>query len=171
MLHIIILGNSGSGKSALANKIKNECDCAHLDLDTLAWKEVTPPERRNVGDSGKAIKSFMASNTNWVIEGGYTDLIELVLDATCILIYLNPGVETCIENCKNRPWEPHKYASIELQNENLAMLLEWVRDYEDRQDTFSKSAHESLFNAFNGYKYEFISNFESNLAISELSGM
>jgi len=167
MFHIIILGNSGSGKSTLANKIQNEYDCAHLDLDTLAWKEVIPPEREDIGKSSVAIKSFLDTNTNWVIEGGYTDLIEFVIDDTCNLVYLNPGVETCTENCKTRPWEPHKYTSMELQNENLNMLIEWVRDYEDRDDTFSKLAHENLFNAFLGNKYEFNSNSESSQALDE----
>jgi len=170
MLHIIIIGNSGSGKSTLAKKFKNECNCVHLDLDTLAWQDTIPPERRAVENSEKEIKDFLNTNTNWVIEGGYTDLIELVLDSRCILIYLNPGVDTCIENCKNRPWEPHKYASIELQNENLNMLLDWVFDYESRDDAFSKSAHGNMFNAFNGFKYEFFSNSESEDALLGLKG-
>ena len=171
MLHIIIIGNSGSGKSTLAKKIKKQCNCAHLDLDTLAWQDIVPPERKAIEDSEKEIKAFLNTNTNWVIEGGYTDLIELVLDSTCILIYLNPGVDSCIENCKNRPWEPHKYASIELQNENLNMLLDWVFDYESRDDTFSKSAHNSMFNTFKGYKYEFFSNSESENALLDLKGV
>jgi len=161
-MQIIIIGSSGSGKSTLAKKITNEFGCAHLDLDILAWKDLVPPERESLDVSMKRIKTFIDGQLNWVIEGGYSDLIEPVLDKDMILVYLNPGLDICLENCRNRPWEPHKYASIEEQNKNLGMLLDWVADYWQRQDTFSKLAHDKLFSNFSGSKVEIPSNFESS---------
>ena len=49
MSRIIVFGNSGSGKTTLAQALAQREGLAHLDLDTVAWRPVTPPERRPVG--------------------------------------------------------------------------------------------------------------------------
>jgi hypothetical protein len=67
---------------------------------------------------------------------------------------LNPGVEGCIANARERPWEPHKYASKEAQDANLEMLIGWIRDYVARTDVFSLAAHRALFDSFGGDKVE-----------------
>jgi hypothetical protein len=65
---------------------------------------------------------------------------------------MNLDVESCIGNAKNRPWEPHKYPSKEAQDKNLSMLLNWISQYPEREDTFSKVAHENLYSGFKGSK-------------------
>lgn len=77
------------------------------------------------------------------------------------MIFLNPGVEVCVENCKARPWEPHKYPNPEAQAENLQMLIEWVREYENRDDEFSLREHRQLFDSHIGKKVEYNSNMEA----------
>jgi hypothetical protein len=59
-----------------------------------------------------------------------------------------------VQNCRARPWEPHKYASKAEQDANLPMLLDWVRAYDSRDDEFSLRAHRRLFKSFNGPKRE-----------------
>lgn len=156
MQRIIIFGNSGSGKSTLAKKLASENQLAHLDLDTLAWLATTPPQRKSLVDSSKAINLFTQSHDNWVIEGCYSDLIELLINhstsAANEIIYLDLPIDTCIENAGNRPWEPHKYASKQEQDANLSMLIDWIKAYETRTDSFSKNAHQKIFDAFAGKK-------------------
>ena len=53
-----------------------------------------------------------------------------------------------------RPWEPHKYASKAEQDANLPLLLDWVRDYETRDDEFSLRSHRRLYDNFAGLKRE-----------------
>ena len=160
MTRIVIFGNSGSGKSTLALKMSKESKLAHLDLDTLAWEPDSPPVRCSIAKSHEAINHFMVSNENWVIEGCYSDLLEFALEKATKVIYLCLPIEHCVENAKSRPWEPHKYESKEAQDANLKMLITWIRQYENRSDTFSKSAHEKLFNQFGGSKIKFFSNDE-----------
>lgn len=152
MRKILIFGNSGSGKSTLARKLKDTENLAHLDLDELAWQKTTPPQRAPLTESQSAIEKFTQDNESWVIEGCYADLLELLLTDANEMIYLNLPVEDCIENAKQRPWEPHKYESKQAQDANLDMLLDWIRDYESRRDVFSRSAHESLYESFGGKK-------------------
>ena len=69
-------------------------------------------------------------------------------------MFLNPGVDTCVAHCRARPWEPHKYATPEAQDANLAMLIGWVRSYATRDDTCSLAAHQALYRSFPGRKRE-----------------
>ena len=165
MQKIIIFGNSGSGKSTLARKLSTESKLAHLDLDTLAWLPTMPPQRKPITDSAKEIAIFTQKHDNWVIEGCYSDLLELLAIKSSIdevtnsdnckaneMVFLDLSIETCIKNAKQRPWEPHKYSSKQAQDENLAMLIHWIKEYETRTDSFSKKSHQALYNSFSGKK-------------------
>jgi adenylate kinase family enzyme len=156
MQRIVIFGNSGSGKSTLARQLARDSGLAHLDLDELAWLPGTPPTRRTLAESAADIERFTSENPAWVIEGCYSDLLELVLSECSELLFLNPGVEQCVRNCRARPWEPHKYASKAAQDANLEMLLDWVRAYDTREDEFSRRSHRRLFKAFSGPKREIV---------------
>ncbi|PHS20667.1 MAG: shikimate kinase [Kangiella sp.] len=158
MKKIIIIGNSGSGKSTLANELSSKYSLVQLDLDSLAWTNAKPPKRKELAESSKDIRLFTDANESWVIEGCYADLIALVVSTATQLIFVNPSFETCINNCKSRPWEPHKYKSKEEQDNNLKMLIEWVKQYTERDDEFSLTAHQNLFDQFDGDKIEYKSN-------------
>jgi adenylate kinase family enzyme len=153
----VLIGNSGSGKSTLAARLAAAHGLGHLDLDTLAWLPTQPPERRPLADSGREVAAFINTNASWVIEGCYADLAEAALAACSLLVFLNPGIEACIANARQRPWEPHKYESHEAQDANLAMLIDWIRQYASRSDVLSLSAHRALFDGFTGEKLELTS--------------
>ncbi len=158
MKNILIFGNSGSGKSTLAKKLCNSEDLSHLDLDTLAWKRTTPPERVPIEQSKREILAFSEANHGWVIEGCYSDLLEIALPLSNEIIFMNLPIDSCIENAKNRPWEPHKYESKEAQDKNLDMLINWIAQYSERDDTFSKIAHTRLYAEYSGKKKMVTSN-------------
>lgn len=152
MRKILIFGNSGSGKSTLAKSLCKSEGLSHLDLDTLAWKPAMPPERKSINESGVEISAFINSNSGWVIEGCYSDLLEIVLQFSTEIIFLNLPIELCTENAKNRPWEPHKYESKEAQDKNLDMLVIWISQYSKRDDIFSESSHNQLYENYAGKK-------------------
>ncbi len=155
---ILIFGNSGAGKSTLAQHLAALERLEHLDLDDLAWASADPPIRREPRDSARDIGRFMDEHPGWIIEGCYADLLAVAARRCTRMIFLNPGIEACIENCRARPWEPHKYASAEEQNASLEMLIDWVRQYETRDDVFSLASHRRLFDGFSGDKIEHRSN-------------
>ena len=158
MSKVVIFGNSGSGKSTLAKELAFKNHLAPLDLDTVAWKPITPPERLAILESSKSINDFLLTHSGWVIEGCYADLLELVTQQADEVIFLNLSVSACIDNAKKRQWEPHKYASKEAQDANLEMLINWISQYTVRTDTFSKVAHEKLFREFQVKKTMYMSN-------------
>jgi adenylate kinase family enzyme len=175
MTNILIFGNSGSGKSTLAKQLveslqlgkslqpKNSIQpgkepLAHLDLDNLAWLPTNPPKRAPLAQSNRQIQAFTQANKNWVIEGCYADLLELVAEQASEIIFMNLGVQMCVENAKNRPWEPHKYESKAAQDKNLEMLIDWIKQYDQRDDEFSQIAHQRFYDGFAGKKTMHCSN-------------
>lgn len=136
----------------MALRVAREIDIPHLDLDALAWDP--GPVRRPLERSRKEIFAFMEANQGWVIEGCYGDLIESALPFCTEIRFLNPGVERCVANCLNRPWEASKYSTAAAQEERLGFLLDWVRTYETRDDEFSLTRHRAIFDSFAGAKYE-----------------
>lgn len=159
---IVIFGNSASGKSSLAKKLATEHQLAHLDLDTLAWLSTSIdnliPQRQSIDVSVAEINAFISQHQAWVIEGCYSDLLAHTLTKCSEVVFMNLPIELCIENAKNRPWEPHKYDSKAAQDANLAMLIDWIAQYNQRTDTFSKSAHQKLYDEFSGNKTQYINN-------------
>jgi len=120
---ILIFGNSGSGKSTLARQLADEGGLAHLDLDTLAWLPEPPPRRAPLGDSAQQIEAFIGHHAGWVIEGCYTDLLEVAAPFAARAVFLN-----------------------------LDMLIGWIRDYTERDDVFSYRAHRDFYERFAGEK-------------------
>lgn len=157
---VLIFGNSASGKSTLAKQLAESEQLAHLDLDMHAWQPTNPPTRKPLTESAQAIEQFMQLNESWVIEGCYSDLLVIAESAATDIIFMNLPIEDCIANANNRPWEPHKYESKTAQDANLAMLVEWISQYELRDDTFSKSAHLDFYQNYAGMKKMLASNVE-----------
>lgn len=159
MTRLVVFGNSGSGKSTYAVRRCAASGDAHLDLDAVAWLPAAPePTRRPVAEASTVLLDFANTHTHWVIEGCYAELLTMVLPYASEMVFLNPGVQTCIDNARQRPWEPHKYADASAQDANLQMLIEWIRGYPQRDDDCSLHAHRQLFDGFVGPKRELRSN-------------
>jgi len=152
-MHIAILGNSGSGKSTLARALGSHLRLTPLDLDALAWEPGQVAVPRDLAAALADVTAACTAREPWVIEGCYAHLIGATLVHRPTLIFLDPGVETCLAHCRARPWEPHKYASKAEQDTKLAFLLDWVRAYDTRQDDMSRHAHQALFEAYAGPKH------------------
>lgn len=154
MARIAILGNSGSGKSTLARWLAERTGAAVLDLDTVAWERDQIAVTRSAELAKADVLAFCKGNSNWIVEGCYASLIAHTFELSPRLIFLNPGKEACVANCRSRPWEPHKYKSKHEQDERLAFLLSWVGDYYTRDGDMSLTEHRRCFASYGGLKTE-----------------
>lgn len=158
-MKIAILGNSGSGKSTLAAALAREAGASVpvLDLDTIVWEPGQVAVPRDSAAVRMDLQRFCAQHPRWIVEGCYGDLIEALLPQGPELVFVNPGLAQCIANCRNRPWEPHKYASRAEQDARLEFLLQWVADYYQRDGDMSLAGHRRLFDAYQGPRRELVS--------------
>lgn len=151
-MRISIIGNSGSGKSTLAQRLAQCYPSPVLDLDTVAWEPGKIAVPRDPVAAAADVISFCTSNPDWIIEGCYADLVRASLPFDPYLLFLDPGLEQCLSNCKSRPWEPHKYKSKQEQDKGLAFLLSWVAEYYSREGHMSRLSHAALYESYSGRK-------------------
>lgn len=153
-MRIAIIGNSGSGKSTLARDLALTHGLTALDLDTVAWEpeQIAVPRDRQVALA--QVREFCIHTPQWVVEGCYAGLTRAALPHASLLLFLEPGVQACVANCHSRPWEPHKFKSLQEQNRHFAPLLAWVRAYYQREGDASLREHQALFDAFDGPKHK-----------------
>lgn len=153
-MRILVFGNSGSGKSTLARQLGCEHGLPHLDLDSIVWEPGRIAVQRQPEAIAASLSAFLEENRRWVIEGCYGELVEAASSHCTELVFLNPGLETCLAHNRARPWEPHKYPSKEAQDTMLDNLQAWVAGYYERQDQWSYHAHRRIFDSFAGPKSE-----------------
>lgn len=154
-MKVLVYGNSGSGKTSYARALADESGLAHLDLDSIVWEPGKIAVQRDPQAVEASLSAFVARHPAWVIEGCYGDLVQSVAAHCTRLVFLNPGVEACLANNLRRPWEPHKYASMEAQDALLANLQSWVAGYYDRDDAWSYQAHRRIFDQHQNAKIEY----------------
>lgn len=156
-MRIALIGNSGSGKSTLARRLGGSNHADILDLDPIFWKDGST-EERPAPERVALVRDFCRGRSCWIVEGCYPDLIAATFPWHPELIFLDPGPEICLANCRRRPFEPHKYPSPAEQAANLPMLLDWVRGYDTRQGPLSHAAHLDLFNRDTGPKRKLLTS-------------
>jgi adenylate kinase family enzyme len=153
-MKVLVFGNSGSGKSTYARALAEKEDLAHFELDSIVWEPGKVAVQRSTESVTTDLRRFIDSHGAWVIEGCYGELVQAASAHCTLLVFLNPGVETCLANNARRPWEPHKYASREGQDAMLSKLQDWVAGYYQRDDPWSYRAHRAIFDVFKGPKVE-----------------
>jgi len=153
-MRIVVVGNSGSGKSTYARTLATRHGLTHLDLDTIVWEPGQIAMPRKADAVTRDLVAFVEREPRWVIEGCYGDVVEAALPYCTQLVFMNPGLEACLANNERRPWEPHKYACKADQDAGLPFLRTWVADYYTRADACSYTCHRRVFDAFAGDKLE-----------------
>jgi adenylate kinase family enzyme len=163
-MKLILLGNAGAGKSTMARRIIGDEPIPRLSLDEIAWDDGPNQDkieqryvRKPLEVSLRMLHAFIQSNEQWIVEGCYSDLIRAALPYCTELRFLNPGIEVCVAHCHRRPWEPEKFSSPEEQAAMLSRLVQWVREYETRDDEYGLKRHRQIFERFPGRKREYIS--------------
>lgn len=86
MKRIVIIGTSCSGKTTLAKQIQNQLQIKHIELDELHWKP-SWVEREN--DEFKNLVAKEAVAENWVIDGNYSVVRDILWSRATAIIWLN----------------------------------------------------------------------------------
>jgi adenylate kinase family enzyme len=82
---ILILGNSGSGKTWLANKLAQRLKVTVVELDSLHW-EAGGFNRRRLPDEARTAVRNAAALYTWIIEGVFGWLAGEALSRTKVLV-------------------------------------------------------------------------------------
>jgi adenylate kinase family enzyme len=154
-VRVLILGNSGAGKTTMARALAEAHGLERLDLDAVVWEPHRVAEARPAEAVRVDLDRFTAQHQRRVVEGSYGRWVAHLARRASELRFLHPGVDRCLANHVIRRWEPEKYDSPEQQEERRAALEEWVRRYPDRDDEYGLRAHVEVFEGFAGTKRQY----------------
>jgi adenylate kinase family enzyme len=138
----LIIGNSGSGKSWMAQRLTEQLRVPWTDLDRIHWlsDEHSIPRPRA---EALAMARIAAEQERWGIEGGYGWIISEIIQRATALIWLCVDDDECIANIRRREAN---------DDERLVAMLEWAGSYRARDDSSGFAAHQRLFEGFTGSK-------------------
>lgn len=148
----LIIGNSGSGKSWLAERLAAQLKVPWIDLDKIHWISDEHSIARPYA-AALDIARVAADEEQWVIEGVYGWIVSELMHRATALIWLCVDDENCVANIRQREQRP--------DNDVLLMaLLEWAASYRMREDSSGFTAHRQLFKGFNGSKIKLMDRAE-----------
>ncbi|HIC7214340.1 P-loop NTPase family protein [Burkholderia stabilis] len=146
----LVIGNSGSGKSWLAERIAGRIDAACVDLDLVHWLPGGYNAARERADAIRLVRQA-ASTDRWVIEGIYGWLVDEVKRDASALIWLCIDETECVANIRQRGIRRGGSADA------FAALQAWASTYRSRSGSSSHDAHAAIFNQFAGDKIMLVS--------------
>jgi adenylate kinase family enzyme len=151
MKRIVIIGNSGSGKSFLAGAISSKTEMPVIHLDKLFWVSGGFNEKRPVEVVHAEIESKKKED-EWIVEGVFGELAERFLDRADYLIWLDLSWPTCRNGLLARGSESSKQLDPVKAEENFQNLLTWAENYWNRTNPRSHFGHQKIFDGYQGTK-------------------
>ena len=157
----VIIGNSGAGKSALAESLATLIHVPVTDLDLLNW-EGDRYGRRRGENVARRMTLEVSAQPLWIIEGVYGSLAEVALPRATALIWLDFPWSLCRAGLLAR--EPRRGAT----DQDAVELLNWAETYWIRQTTSSFAGHSRMFNNFASTKLRLENREQATLLVADL---
>lgn len=150
-MRIIIVGNSGSGKTWLAKKLAKVDGCQVIHLDNIFWEPGGFNKKRPAEVSAKMIDEAR-NGESWIAEGVFGELAEKFMKRAQCFVWLDIDWPTCRDRLLKRGSESKFHMGREESEEGLRKLLEWASLYYKRKNARSYEGHKKLINDFHGEK-------------------
>ena len=161
-LRALVIGNSGSGKSSLADGLGALIHAPVFDLDSIHWKDNGFGAKQNE-DVARQKVANLAATERWVIEGVYGWLAEVVVPRATALIWLDIPWEVCREGLLAGG---QRRGGTEA---DFSELLKWAEAYWDRQTPTSFEGHRRLFEGFIAAKLRIRARKEADHLLADLT--
>ncbi|MEX1248048.1 MAG: hypothetical protein WEA61_06155 [Anaerolineales bacterium] len=164
---VIIIGNSGSGKTFLANKISPFAGEV-FHLDEFFWQPGGFNKKRPQDAIAQELLA-VSKLERWVVEGVYGELVEFFVEKAACLIWLDMDWEVCRKNLLHRGSESSKQLDSETARINFLALIDWASKYWERTNPRSYLGHQQLYDRFPRSKYRLKSKGDLNTFVIAVS--
>ena len=157
----VIIGNSGAGKSALAESLADLILVPVIDLDLLNWEGDDYGRKRDENDA-RRMTLEVSAQPFWIIEGVYGWLAEVALPRATALIWLDFPWSLCRAGLLAR--SPRRGAT----DQDTVELLKWAETYWNRQTSSSFAGHSRMFNNFPSTKFRLENREQAAILLADL---
>lgn len=164
MKRIVIIGNSGSGKTFLAHAWSAGSGIPVVHLDEIFW---LPGgfNRKRPSDEADAMIRAEVTKDEWIVEGVFGNLAEKFLHRATHLVWLDLPWEACRAGLLERESESSRQLDLEQAEGNFQKLLTWAAAYQDREGDCSQAGHLRIFEEFSGAKTRITERDEVHMTI------
>lgn len=164
---VVIIGNSGSGKSYLARKLGALSQVAVVHLDAIFWVPGGFSEKRPAEIVEREIEE-RKKGAAWIVEGVFGELAARFLDRADLLIWLDMPWPVCEAGLRERGSESAQQLDPDKAEESFRQLILWAADYRKRTGPRSHAGHARLFSEFAGEKIRFDRRIEVDLYLLQI---
>jgi adenylate kinase family enzyme len=154
-----IIGNSGSGKSHLAESLSRIYSVPIIPLDRLFWMPGGFNGKRSKDEVRNEIEQ-KRKDDSWMVEGVFGELAGLFLPRAQTLIYLDVDWPACHTSLTTRGSQSSRQLAPVKAEENFRNLLLWAGQYWTRTGSCSHTGHLRLFDDFTRLKFRFTTRAE-----------
>lgn len=149
---IIIIGNSGSGKTWLGNILSHRKEIPLFHMDAIRWDNNGYEIRRSLTDINKDLEAIKKKD-QWILEGVFGKMAQGCLPFSTKLIWLDLPWEDCKQNLLFRGPQFDDFLNPLEKEEALTQLIKWASEHESRNDANSWNFFKGLYNDFTNEKY------------------
>lgn len=125
MKRILVIGPSGAGKSTFARKLR---DITNLPLTYIDMLFHNADKTTKTEEDFIALLSEKLKDDEWIIEGDYTNSLEMRLARCDTVFMLDFPIDFCLQSAKNRVGEKREDMpwTEEVFDEEFG---EWIKKY------------------------------------------
>lgn len=146
-MKILIIGNSGSGKSWLGRELSSKHNIPVFEMDKVVWETGGFNKKRSKEDLANSIIEIKKKGC-WIVEGVFGDVAEKFIDEATELIWLNHDWSKCLENLKKRGPNYDTYENSKDAEKAFDELVEWASKYWERDGYCCYNFHKELETSF-----------------------
>ena len=125
-MKIVIVGNSGSGKTWLANPLATVYFAPIVHLDDLFWGPGGFDKQRSRDEIMSLIEQSQSRST-WIVEGVFGELAAEYISAATAFVWLDLDWYVCKARLERRGSESNTHMPRAQSQAGLAQLIEWAR--------------------------------------------
>lgn len=96
---VMIIGNNGSGKSYMAQKLSEITNLPLVHLDMLFWK---PGWETPAYEDWVQLQNSIVQKDMWIIDGNHTSTLEIRFQAADLIVFLDFNRIVCLKNVIKR---------------------------------------------------------------------